>query len=149
MTWKGRMREAFNTKRSARLAAVLSGIAIAAVAALYLYFHNPHQYPLPCLFHIVTGLYCPGCGAGRASYSILHGRFYTAFRYNPMYVMLIPFLGIYIAARMIDWILTGGNHVDQKINQKCLYVVLVIVVGFGIVRNIPIYPFTLLVPAGY
>lgn len=72
-----------------------------------------------------------------------------AFRYNPMYVTLLPFLGMYIVARLIDWVLTGGNHVDQKINQKVLYLVLVIVVGFGIVRNIPIYPFTLLVPAGY
>lgn len=62
-----------------------------------------------------------------------------------MYVTLLPFLGMYIVARLIDWVLTGGNHVDQKINQKVLYVVLVIVVGFGIVRNIPIYPFTLLV----
>ena len=41
-----------------------------------------------------------------------------AFRYNPMYVILLPFLGMYIVARLIDWILTGGNHVDQKINQK-------------------------------
>ena len=54
-----------------------------------------------------------------------------------MYVTLLPFLGMYIVARLIDWVLTGGNHVDQKINQKVLYVVLVIVVGFGIVRNIP------------
>mgnify|MGYP001321608207 FL=1 len=90
MIWKIKMREAFQTKRSARIIAVLTGAVIAAVAAGYLFFHNPHQYPLPCLFHIITGLYCPGCGAGRASYSILHGRFYAAFRYNPMYVILLP-----------------------------------------------------------
>ena len=83
------------------------------------------------------------------SFFIIRTSIYMAFRYNPMYVTLLPFLGVYIVARLIDWVLTGGNHVDQKINQKVLYVVLVIVVGFGIVRNIPIYPFTLLVPAGY
>ena len=117
MIWKIKMREAFQTKRSARIIAVLTGAVIAVAAAGYLFFHNPHQYPLPCLFHIITGLYCPGCGAGRASYSILHGRFYMAFRYNPMYVTLLPFLGMYIVARLIDWVLTGGNHVDHKINQ--------------------------------
>ena len=106
MIWKIKMREAFQTKRSARIIAVLTGAVIAVAAAGYLFFHNPHQYPLPCLFHIITGLYCPGCGAGRASYSILHGRFYTAFRYNPMYVTLLPFLGVYIVARLIDWALT-------------------------------------------
>ena len=116
MIWKRKMREAiYKTKRSARIIAVLTGAVIAVAAAGYLFFHNPHQYPLPCLFHIITGLYCPGCGAGRASYSILHGRFYMAFRYNPMYVTLLPFLGVYIVARLIDWVLTGGNHVDQKL----------------------------------
>ena len=66
MIWKIKMREAFQTKRSARIIAVLTGAVIAVAAAGYLFFHNPHQYPLPCLFHIITGLYCPGCGAGRA-----------------------------------------------------------------------------------
>lgn len=149
MDRKKKVREALQTRRSARVTVILIGIGIAGTAAIYLYFHNPHQYPLPCLFHIITGLYCPGCGAGRASYSILHGRFYDAFRYNPVYVILIPFLGIYIAARAIDWVLTGGNHVDRKINPKILYVILVLVIGFGVVRNLPLYPFTLLVSGGY
>lgn len=66
-----------------------------------------------------------------------------------MYVTLLPFLGMYIVARLIDWVLTGGNHVDEKINPKILYAVLILVMAFGIIRNIPVYPFTLLVPAGY
>lgn len=78
MIWKIKMREAFQTKRSARIIAVLTGAVIAVAAAGYLFFHNPHQYPLPCLFHIITGLYCPGC-AGRAgklfyfTWKILYG----------------------------------------------------------------------------
>jgi hypothetical protein len=88
MIWKRKMREAFQTKRSARIIAVLTGAVIAVAAAGYLFFHNPYQYPLPCLFHIITGLYCPGCGAGRASYSILHGRFYMAFLH-----ILLLFIG--------------------------------------------------------
>ena len=143
------MREAFHTKRSARVTAVLLGAAITVIGAVYLYFHNPHRYPLPCLFHVITGLYCPGCGAGRASYSILHFRFSDAFRYNPMYVILLPLIGIYIVVRAIDWMLTGENHVDGKINPKILYAIAILVLGFGIMRNIPVYPFTLLVPMGY
>lgn len=64
---------------------------MAGIGAGYLYFHNPLKYPLPCLFHVITGLYCPGCGAGRASYNILHGNFLTAFCYNPVMVFCCRF----------------------------------------------------------
>ena len=47
MIWKRKMREAFQTKRSARIIAVLTGAVIAVAAAGYLFFHNPYQYPLP------------------------------------------------------------------------------------------------------
>ena len=94
---------------------------MAGIGAGYLYFHNPLKYPLPCLFHVITGLYCPGCGAGRASYNILHGNFLTAFCYNPVMVFLLPFLGIYFVTVAADWALTGKNHVDKKINPKITY----------------------------
>ena len=97
----------------------------------------------------MTGLYCPGCGAGRACYSILHGQFADAFCYNPLMVILLPLIGLYIAARMVDWIVTGGNHIDQKINVKFLTWVLIVVVIYGVLRNIPVFPFTLLAPGGF
>lgn len=30
-------------------------------------------YP-PCAFHMLTGLYCPGCGGTRAVRALMHGR---------------------------------------------------------------------------
>ena len=143
------MCEAFQTKRSARIIAVLTGAVIAVAAAGYLFFIIRTSIRCPASFILLPDCIVRGAVPGGQAILFYIGRFYTAFRYNPMYVTLLPFLGVYIVARLIDWVLTGGNHVDQKINQKVLYVVLVIVVGFGIVRNIPIYPFTLLVPAGY
>ena len=134
--------------RNIRIALVLCAGAVAVVGAVYLYFHNPYSYPLPCIFYSVTGLYCPGCGAGRACYSILHLEFADAFCYNPLMTILLPLIGLYIAARMVDWIITGGNHVDRKINAKFLTWVLVVVVVYGVVRNIPVFPFTLLAPEG-
>ena len=37
---------------------------------------------LPCPFHWLTNLYCPGCGAQRAMHDLLHGRFGEAFGHN-------------------------------------------------------------------
>ena len=104
------MSEWIRTKRSVRAALLLGAAAVFAAGALYLYFHDPYQYPLPCIIKPLTGLYCPGCGAGRACFSILHGKFFDAFCYNPLLVILLPFAGGYIAARGIDWAVTGGNH---------------------------------------
>ena len=122
--------------------------AVCAVGALYLYHHDPYSYPLPCIFYLLTGLYCPGCGAGRACYSILHLRFKAAFAYTPLMPILIPLICLYIAARLIDWMVTGGNHVDKRISVKLLAWILVIVFVYGALRNIPVFPFTLLAPGG-
>lgn len=130
-----------------------AGFAAAAVilafsGAGYLYFHNPYSYPIPCLFHVLTGLYCPGCGAGRACYSILHLRFRDAFCYNPLMTVLLPFIALYLVTRALDWVVTGGNHVDGKISVKVLVWVLVGIMIYGILRNIPVFPFELLAPGG-
>lgn len=142
------MKEWVRQNRQARLGMAICAAAAACAGAVYLFFHDPHSYPLPCVFNLVTGLYCPGCGTGRASYSILHGRFVDAFCYNPLMMILLPLIGLYIAARTVDWVITGGNHIDKKINMKFLTGVLVVVLIYGVLRNIPVFPFTLLAPGG-
>ena len=38
----------------------------------------------PCLFHLATGYYCPGCGGTRAITSLLHGQILNSFLYHPV-----------------------------------------------------------------
>ena len=138
----------FQNSRKMRAALVLCAGAAALCGAVYLYFHDPYSYPLPCLFYLATGFYCPGCGSGRACYSILHLRFADAFCYNPLMTILLPLIGLYIAARAVDWVITGGDHIDGKQSVNVLVGILVVVLVYGILRNIPIFPFTLLAPGG-
>lgn len=52
----------------------------------------------PCLFHIITGAYCPGCGGTRAAILLLHGNILKSFYYNPLILYLaaaLPFLALY------------------------------------------------------
>lgn len=143
------MTECLRKSRKMRIALILCAGAVSCAGMVYLYFHNPHDYPLPCIFYVLTGLYCPGCGSGRASYSILHGQFLDAFCYNPLMTVLLPLIGLYVAVRPLDWVITGGNHVDRKISVKFLIGVLVAVFVYGALRNIPVFPFTLLAPGGF
>ena len=39
---------------------------------------------LPCLFHTMTGWYCPGCGGTRAFRYLLRGEWFQSFRYHPL-----------------------------------------------------------------
>lgn len=52
----------------------------------------------PCLFHIITGLYCPGCGGTRAAILLLNGRIIESIYYNPLILYLaasLPLLALY------------------------------------------------------
>ncbi len=76
----------------AAVTVVFAGISGAAI----LFFFDPTKhnfYPL-CQFHLLTGLYCPGCGATRASYQLLHGNFLTALHDNDLYVLSLMALAL-------------------------------------------------------
>src|ERR1700761_8906128 len=81
-------------------AMVVLCVAAAGMAAV-VYFFNPSShgfYPV-CRFHQLTGLNCPGCGATRALYALLHGDVLLALRDNA----LVLVLGAVAAGRGLWW----------------------------------------------
>lgn len=42
----------------------------------------------PCLFHTLTGAYCPGCGGTRAMTALLEGNVFLSFCYHPLVLYL-------------------------------------------------------------
>lgn len=56
------------------------------------------QGQFPCLFHIITGAYCPGCGGTRAVISLIHGNILKSILYHPFVfytVVTCPVLLLY------------------------------------------------------
>lgn len=106
------------------------GAAIGAVI-LYHFPPTPHSFYPPCLFHMVTGLQCPGCGATRAVYHLLHGDVAGAFRFNQLLFVLMPFLAVVV----------GWPQVVTK--PRVVQTIAVVVIGYGIVRNLPFWPYPL------
>ena len=45
-----------------------------------------------CVFTNIFGVECWGCGITRAIFSALHFRFYDAWEYNPLFVVVLPLL---------------------------------------------------------
>jgi hypothetical protein len=112
-------------------------IALAAIiAAALLYFFNPveHAFYPRCMFHVVTGLDCPGCGGLRATHQLLHGNVRTALQLNPLAVVLLPLS----FGGGIHWLITrrtGNSTAWQR--PKVLWMFAVVVVAFGLLRNLP------------
>jgi hypothetical protein len=113
----------------------------------YLYFFGNGSNLIPgCPFYSLTGLYCPGCGSGRALYSLLHGHLFQAFDYNPAFIILLP-LVIYLVLQGYLKVVTRRDilpGVPITLNQATIFTLFIL--GYSIVRNIPLYPFTYLAP---
>ncbi|MYC76125.1 DUF2752 domain-containing protein [Candidatus Poribacteria bacterium] len=44
---------------------------------------------IPCIFHLVTDVPCPGCGMTRACLALTHGHFADAWHYHPFSFLVI------------------------------------------------------------
>jgi hypothetical protein len=112
-------------------------ILLAAVAVLF--FFNPveHSFFPPCLFHKLTGLNCPGCGATRAVHAMLHLDFATAVRDNALLVCALPLLA-WMAGRWA-WRLWRGQGTRLVFPAGWLWIFLGVTVLFGVVRNLPAF----------
>ena len=123
-------------------------LAIAVLCLLALIFcFNPITFPLypPCIFHHITGLYCPGCGSTRAIHALLHGDLLGALRFNPLTLLFIFILASYGIVYAI-YLIKGKSFNASFINPVWIWLLLAVILLFWVLRNIPFYPFTLLVP---
>ncbi len=90
----------------------------------YALFFRATGFGLPCLFHVITGLYCPGCGNSRAMHALLCLHPMEALRYNYLmpleivYVLYVVYCtvkqylqtGVYrlvIGSEIIGWVFLG------------------------------------------
>ncbi len=110
-------------------------------ALVVLYFFDPAErgfFPV-CIFHSVTGLNCPGCGGLRATHQLLHAHFETAFRLNPLFVVALPLAAVFFARPAFQKL--RGEKISVAVNPAWLWIGMVALIVFGVVRNLPFAPF--------
>jgi hypothetical protein len=120
-------------------AAVLVFAAIAGGAVLFFFDPTKNSFYPICQFHLLTGLYCPGCGGTRATYQLLHGNFLAALHDNALYVVSLAAVamrgGWYLKRRFYH------QPIGLFIPPVALWVFLVIALVFVVVRNLPGFSF--------
>lgn len=122
---------------SARAFTAVFLFLLVASGAFILFRFEPGRAPLypVCLFHEVTGLWCPGCGMLRALHQMLHGQFVAAFRFNALFVLLLPIL-LWRGARALARSFAGKSE-NWNIRPACLWLALGALIVFGVLRNLP------------
>lgn len=131
-----------------KLFRVLLISALFFIGVIILYLYNPATsgiYP-PCPFRYLTGYYCPGCGSLRAMNQLLHGHLLTALDLNPLMVLSLPFV-IYLLVSQLHISIGGRLLLKRVLFGKPFYISLLATIFlYWILRNIPMYPFSILAP---
>ena len=114
------------------------GIILFFLLLCYYFLNQKFSIGIPCIFHEITGLYCPGCGVTKLTFSLLELDFYQAFRANPLIVILLILAIIYY---LIKISLNKLFKINITIPNYVYYILLVITILFGVLRNIPGFEF--------
>jgi hypothetical protein len=119
---------------------VFTGVVLGATilgAGAIVFFFNPSTqgfYPV-CMFHALTGLNCPGCGATRALYALLHGNVWLALKDNALFVLTLAALAIWSARFAVRKM--RNQPATFNVPPKFLWLFLVVAFVFAAVRNLP------------
>lgn len=121
-------------------------VGLAGIGCAGIWFGDPTTPggPLPvCPTKLLFGIDCPGCGSLRAIYSLMHGDLGAAIHYNAVGVACMGLLVWAFGAYCVG--LWRGRRVRSWQHQRWAAVILlIVVVAWFVIRNIPVYPFDVL-----
>ncbi len=129
-----------------RLSAAVGAAVIAAGSVTVSYFDPSIAKVLPiCPLLSLTGFACPGCGLTRGFHALFHGDVLTALDFNA----LIPIWALVLGYAFLSLVLLAvrGRELPMlPFGPKVLFGFIIVLLLFGILRNLPFYPFTILFP---
>lgn len=111
-----------------------------------------------CVVRTWTGLWCPGCGLTRAGHELLHGDIVAALGYN----LFVPVAAVGIALAWWAWcssawgltflpvrvraLVGDPGSARRRRSDGALWAMFWALIAYGVLRNIPVEPFTALAP---
>lgn len=124
-----------------------AGLATLAAGCFIVGYFDPQKTSfLPgCPLLNITGFACPGCGLTRGFHELFHGNFIAALDFNalvPVYAAIFLFL----AALFASIALRGRDLRFSILSPVSLGIFLGVSFVFGVIRNIPVDPLTVLFP---
>ena len=127
---------------------LVTGITLIGIAgAVALFFLDPSKqifFP-KCAFFVSTGYSCPGCGSSRALYQLTHGNVLEAVRLNPGILCLLG-MGVTDFGHYIRSTTQARPHHTLFANTWLVIGLVIAMLIYAVLRNLPWAPFTSLAP---
>jgi len=144
-----------HNRRAVRLALVaLAAAGVVGVGLGVRAFPPTDDSPYPkCQTYALFGLHCPGCGMTRAAHAVLTGDPAQAVAYNPLAPVVLPFVAVGLGRSIFYW--AWGRPREDRPHQArppspwgrvWPWAIGITLIVFGVLRNVPVEPFTLLAP---
>ncbi len=89
---------------------------------------------IPCLFHELTGLYCPGCGGTRAAKALLCGHPVLSLQYHPL-VLYCALVAVWFLFSYVCYWKTKKSKYRIYLNNGYIYAGVVITVLNFLYKN--------------
>ena len=103
--------------------------------ALARLLQNYMSHAPKCLFHLVTGYYCPGCGGTRAVVFLLHGDFLHSLVYHPFVPYAFVLCTWFMISQTIERLSKGRLRIGMHFREVFLWIALAIIIINFIVKN--------------
>lgn len=95
---------------------------------------------IPCVFRLVTGLRCPGCGISRMFLALLRFDIEAAAGHNLLVLCLLPFAVVMFFYKSWQYVKMGETEMSTA--EKVIFsVVFVLCIAFFVFRNTNIFSF--------
>lgn len=90
---------------------------------------------LPCVFRLVTGWKCPGCGVTHMCLALLRGDWAAAFRENGMVLCMLPVLAALLIHQSVRYVRLGTLRLLPW-EEGLTWGLVALLVLFGVGRNL-------------
>ncbi len=114
---------------------VRTGLGFLVAGFLYLILVLLTPFRIPCIFHLITGLSCPGCGISRFFTELAQLRILSAIRQNLAVAILLPLWGV--VGLVEFWFNPKALAKGSRLVDILTWGSVVLLTVFGILRNLP------------
>ena len=80
-------------------------------------------FHMPCIFHLLTGLYCPGCGGTRAVKYMLQGDWKNSLIYHPFVLYCVIAAALWAADAIYEKVCSGRRRRASKKRESLFLII--------------------------